>query len=167
MWEEWYIPYMYYVGATSLTSALRLQGVDIPDVLTVVQWRAPKDLNTLMQRFGRAGRDFSLQAVVILLAEPKWFLEDYQKMLARKRKRTEKQKKKVSRSTRRAVTGARTSDVSSLESESDFEGETSLNASNKNNNIPDGDGEGTSNVEEAIKSISITAVAGGAGRGSK
>ena len=67
-------------------SDIRLQGVDIPDVLIVVQWRAPRDLNTLMQRFGRAGRDFSLQAVGILLAEPKWFLEDHQKRLARKRK---------------------------------------------------------------------------------
>jgi hypothetical protein len=30
-----------------------------------------------MQHFGHAGRDFSLQAIAILLAEPKWFLEDY------------------------------------------------------------------------------------------
>jgi len=128
-----------------------------------MQWRAPKDLNTLIQRFGHAGRDFSLQAVAILLAEPKWFLEDHQKRLARKRKRTEKRKKKVSRL--RAITGARTSDVSSSENVSDLEGETSLNAGNKNNNIPDGEGEGASDVEEAIKSISI--MAGGTDRGSK
>jgi superfamily II DNA helicase RecQ len=53
-------------------------------VLTVVQWRAPKDINTLVQWFGCAARDLSLQAVAILIAEPKWFLEEQQKKLARK-----------------------------------------------------------------------------------
>ena len=40
-----------------------------------------------------------------------------------------------------------------------------MNAGNKNNNIPNGVGEDASDVEEAIKSISITA--GGTGRGCK
>ena len=56
-------------------------------------------------------------------------------------------------------TGARTG------GKSDLEEETSMNAGNKNNSIPNGDGEGKSDVEEAIKSISI--MAGGTGRGSK
>ena len=63
-------------------------------MLTVVQWRAPKDLNTLMQRFGHAGRDFLLQAVAILLAEPKWFLEDHEKWLAWKRKEVRRGERK-------------------------------------------------------------------------
>src|SRR5712691_11656732 len=119
------------VVATTLTPALGLQGVDIPDVLTVVQWRVPKDLNTLMQRFGRAGRDFSLQAVAILLAEPKWFLEDHQKRLTRKRKRIQKGKQKASRPRPRADTGARTSNVCSSDDGSDSEGETSINTGKK------------------------------------
>jgi superfamily II DNA/RNA helicase len=76
---------MYY-GDNSSDTCFCLQGVDILDVLTVVQWRVPKDLNILMQQFGCAAQDFSLQAVAILVAEPKWFLEDHQKRLARKRK---------------------------------------------------------------------------------
>jgi len=163
MWEEWYSSHARYVVATSLTSAFRLKGVDIPDVLTVVQWRAPKDLNTLMQRFGHAGRDFSLQAVAILLTEPKWFLEDHQKKLAKKRKRSRKGRKKASRP--RTDTGARASDVGSSDNESDSEGETGVNAGNENNNIPIDDREGTSDVEEAIKSISV--MASGTGRGCK
>ena len=165
MWEEWYGLHAYYVVVMSLTPVLCLQGVDIPDVLTVVQWRVPKDLNTLMQRFGRAGRDFSLQAVAILLAEPKWFLEDHQKRLARKRKQSQKRRKKALKP--RTEVGARTGDVSSSNNESDSEGETSQNAGNNNNNIPNGDcdKEDTSDVEEAIKSIIVTA--GGTGKGCK
>jgi len=134
-------------------------------VLTVVQWRAPKDLNTLIQHFGHAGRDFLLQAVAILLAEPKWFLEDHEKWLVQKRKRSQKGGKKASRP--RAEPGARTSDISSSDNESNSEGETGMNAGNNNNNIPNGDHnrEGSSDVEEAIKSINI--MAGGTGRGCK
>jgi len=115
-----------------------------------------------MQRFGRAGQDFSLQAVAILIAEPKWFLEDHQKKLAQKRKRIQKGKKKASRP--RTNAGARTGDVSSSD-ESGSGGDTGTNAGNKNKNTLNGDREDTSDVEEAIKSISITA--GGTGRGCK
>ena len=52
------------------------QGVDIPDVTVVVQWKVPKDLCTLMQRFGWCARDTSCQGVAILIAEPKWFYSD-------------------------------------------------------------------------------------------
>jgi len=100
---------------------------------------------------------------VILLAEPKWFLEDHQKKLAKKRKRSRKGRKKASRP--RTDTGARASDVGSSNNESDSEGETGINAGNKNNNIPIDDREGTSDVEEAIKSISV--MASGTGRGCK
>ena len=153
----------YHVAATSLTLGLHFQGVDIPDVLTVMQWRVPKDLNTLMQCFGHAGQEFSLQAVAILLAELKWFLEDHQKRHTWKRKQIQKRKKKVSRP--RTDAGARTGNFSLLDNASGSEGDTSTNAGNKNNSIPNGDREGASDVEEAIKSISITA--GGTGRSCK
>jgi hypothetical protein len=77
---------LYHDMMTSLTHCPRLQGVDIPDVLVIVQWRAPKDLNILIQCFGCAAQDFSLQAVAILIAEPRWFLEEDRKEQACKRK---------------------------------------------------------------------------------
>ncbi|KAI0257817.1 P-loop containing nucleoside triphosphate hydrolase protein [Gloeopeniophorella convolvens] len=48
-------------------------GVDIPDIMLVVQWRAPNDLCTLMQRFGRAARSMQFQGLAILIAEPRYF----------------------------------------------------------------------------------------------
>ena len=143
--------------------ALHLQGINVPDMLTVVQWRVPKDLNTLMQHFGCVGQDFLLQAVGILLAELRWFLEDHQKRLERKRKQSQKSNKNVSRL--RTDTGARTSDVGSSDDESGSEGQTGVDVSNKNNSILTGNREGASDVEEAIKSINVTA--GGTGRGCK
>ena len=122
--------------------------------MTVVQWRAPKDLNTLMQRFGRAARDFSLQAVAILIAEPRWFLEDHQKRLARKRKRSQKGKRKASKTAKGPRPRADTGDVSS--SDNDSGGETDTNTGD-NNILPNADEEGAGEVEEAIKSIGITA----------
>src|SRR5579863_9174808 len=124
---------------TALTPAFHLHGVDVPDVLTVVQWRAPKDLNTLVQRFGHAARDFSLQAVKILIAQPKRFLEDHQRRLTWKRKQCRKGKMKASRP--RVDTGARTSDVSSSDNESDSEGETDTSAGDNNNSSPNADEE--------------------------
>lgn len=67
-----------------------LQGLDIPDISIVVQWKVPKDLNTLVQRFGRAVRSPDLQGVAILLAEPTWFYETrLAQEASRKRKRGE------------------------------------------------------------------------------
>ncbi|RDX40433.1 hypothetical protein OH76DRAFT_1299110, partial [Lentinus brumalis] len=51
-------------------------GLDIRDVKIIVQWKAPTDLNTVIQRFGRGARDPGLQAVVILIAEPNCFYEE-------------------------------------------------------------------------------------------
>ena len=66
------------------------QGLDIPDISIVVQWKVPKDLNTLVQRFGRAVRCPDLQGVAILLAEPTWFYETrLAQEASRKRKRGE------------------------------------------------------------------------------
>ncbi|KAG6895068.1 hypothetical protein C0992_003267 [Termitomyces sp. T32_za158] len=66
-------------------------GLDVPDVNLVIQFKVPKDLNTLMQRFGRAGRNYQIEALAILIAEPKWFVEEYLKRKKKKRKRQLKQ----------------------------------------------------------------------------
>jgi len=114
-----------------------------------------------MQRFGRAGRDFSLQAIGILLAEPRWFLEDHQKRLARRMKQGWSGRKKALRP--RTDPGARVSNIGCSDNKSGSEEEIGVNAGDKNKNIPPGDREGASDVEEAIKSIPITA----GGRGCK
>lgn len=69
-----------------------IQGIDIPDVEIVVQWKVPIDLNTLMQRFGRAARNTSLTGVAVLIAEPRYFYEEYQKQV---RKRAGRKRKKA------------------------------------------------------------------------
>ncbi|KAF8328526.1 P-loop containing nucleoside triphosphate hydrolase protein, partial [Cantharellus anzutake] len=48
-------------------------GLDLRQVKVVVQWRVPKSPDTLVQRFGRAGRDGSIQAIAILIAEKAYF----------------------------------------------------------------------------------------------
>ena len=42
----------------------------------MVQYKATLNLDTIVQRFGRAARDTQLQGVAILIAEPHWFYED-------------------------------------------------------------------------------------------
>ncbi|EPS96960.1 hypothetical protein FOMPIDRAFT_1094615, partial [Fomitopsis schrenkii] len=49
------------------------QGIDVRNIRVVVQWRLTCDLNTLWQRFGRAARDPSLDAIAILFVEAKYF----------------------------------------------------------------------------------------------
>lgn len=71
---------------------MMIQGLDIPDILIVVQWKTPDSLCTLMQRFGRGARDKSLAARAILIAEPRVFDDDVEKAAEaaeRKRKKTE------------------------------------------------------------------------------
>ncbi|TFK78706.1 P-loop containing nucleoside triphosphate hydrolase protein [Polyporus arcularius HHB13444] len=65
-------------------------GLDIPDVLIVVQWKVPRDLN-LIQRFGRGARNPSLQAVAVLIAEPTWFYEVQLKRQQEKEKKRQRQ----------------------------------------------------------------------------
>lgn len=49
------------------------QGLDLPDIYYVVQWKVTCDLSSLWQRFGRGGRGQDTQAVAILLVEKKYF----------------------------------------------------------------------------------------------
>lgn len=75
------------------------QGIDVRNIRVVVQWRLTCDLNTLWQRFGRAARDPSLDAIAILFVEAKYFDDEKEKKTrAQKRKaeqQLEKQRKKA------------------------------------------------------------------------
>jgi superfamily II DNA/RNA helicase len=51
------------------------QGLDVRSIKIVVQYRVPDSLSTLAQRLGRGGRDHTLEAVGILLAEAEHFDE--------------------------------------------------------------------------------------------
>jgi superfamily II DNA helicase RecQ len=52
------------------------QGIDIPDVTLVVQYRVPRELSTWIQRAGRAARNPDLSATAVLIAEPTFFDEE-------------------------------------------------------------------------------------------
>ena len=67
-----------------------MQGIDIPDIRVVVQWKVPSSLSTLWQRFGRAGRDRSEEATAVLLAEKEYFDEERKLKMARQEKRKRK-----------------------------------------------------------------------------
>ncbi|KAI6115258.1 hypothetical protein EV401DRAFT_1865422, partial [Pisolithus croceorrhizus] len=51
-------------------------GMDVPDILLVIQWRATCKLAALWQRFGRAVRDRQLTGTAILFAEKDHFDDD-------------------------------------------------------------------------------------------
>jgi superfamily II DNA/RNA helicase len=46
-----------------------IQGMDISNIKIVVQWKAPSDLSTLWQRFGRAARGVGEEGVAILIVQ--------------------------------------------------------------------------------------------------
>ncbi|KAJ3715337.1 P-loop containing nucleoside triphosphate hydrolase protein [Lentinula raphanica] len=73
------------VWGMAVTDAFGMS-LDLPDVCTVVQYRMPNDMCTLWQRFGRAGRDFSLEATAVLLVENSHFDADRIAAMNRKRK---------------------------------------------------------------------------------
>jgi hypothetical protein len=68
------------------------QGMDIPDILVVCQWRATlPSISTIWQQFGRCVRDPTLQGIVYLLVEKEHFDAE------RKRAETAKDSKKRKR----------------------------------------------------------------------
>lgn len=81
----------YWLHLKKLTQSL--QGLDLPDIHYVVQWKPTCDMNSLWQRFGRGGRAAGSRAVAILLVEKKWLDEEEEgnsegnKASTRKRKR--------------------------------------------------------------------------------
>ncbi|KAI0702311.1 P-loop containing nucleoside triphosphate hydrolase protein, partial [Cytidiella melzeri] len=68
-------------------------GLDIPNIEIVVQWKVPNNLDTLIQRFGRAVRDYSLQGVAILISEPQWFYEDQKRLQKTREQRRAKRQR--------------------------------------------------------------------------
>ncbi|KAG6875408.1 hypothetical protein C0992_003988 [Termitomyces sp. T32_za158] len=66
-------------------------GMDLPDIRLVVQWHVGCTMATLWQRFGRAGRDRSIEATAVLLAEKEYMDEFRKKKLAREATKKRKQ----------------------------------------------------------------------------
>ena len=64
-----------------------MQGIDIPDIRVVVQWKVPSSLLTLWQHFGCAGRDRSQEATAVLLVEKEYFDEERKLKVARQEKK--------------------------------------------------------------------------------
>lgn len=58
----------------------------------VVQYKTTNNLDTAVQRFGRAARNVDLQGVAILIAEPHWFYDDLLRREQAREKRTSKRK---------------------------------------------------------------------------
>lgn len=71
------------------------QGIDIPDITLVVQYRVPKELSTWIQRAGRAARDPTLSATAVLIAEPSYFDEEKEQAAQRAAERIAKKRPAV------------------------------------------------------------------------
>ena len=71
-----------------------LQGIDVPGIVIVVQWKATCDLSTLWQRFGRAARAAGDEATAILFVEKKDTAEE-QELRAMKEANKGKGKRKA------------------------------------------------------------------------
>ncbi|KAJ7179864.1 P-loop containing nucleoside triphosphate hydrolase protein [Mycena crocata] len=69
-------------------------GLDLPDILLVIQWRSTCDMCTLWQRLGRAGRALNLVATGLFLVEPKRFDANIAKAEARAAQRAAASKKR-------------------------------------------------------------------------
>ncbi|KAJ6458557.1 P-loop containing nucleoside triphosphate hydrolase protein [Mycena vitilis] len=69
-------------------------GLDLPDILLVIQWRSTCDMCTLWQRLGRAARALNLTATGLFLVEPKRFDANIEKAEARAAKRAASSKKR-------------------------------------------------------------------------
>jgi superfamily II DNA helicase RecQ len=67
-----------------------VQGMDLPNVSIVVQWKATCDMCTLWQQFGRGGRGSGETATAILLVEKKDTEEERQSKAERAAKKRDK-----------------------------------------------------------------------------
>lgn len=75
--------------------------MDLKDVQLVVNFTVPKSLNALTQRFGRGARNRDVNATVILLAQPQFFIEYQEEQAAKKaEKEAKKAQKKGSKRTK-------------------------------------------------------------------
>jgi superfamily II DNA/RNA helicase len=75
-----------------------IQGVDLPDIELVIQWRVTCDMCTLWQHFGQAARNKSLHGIGMLLVEPKYFDATKEKAAARLEAKKRKAVSKLERS---------------------------------------------------------------------
>ncbi|KAJ6526852.1 P-loop containing nucleoside triphosphate hydrolase protein [Mycena vulgaris] len=69
-------------------------GLDLPDILLIIQWRSTSDMCTLWQPLGRAARALHLTATGLFLVEPKRFDVNIAKAEERALKRAETTKKR-------------------------------------------------------------------------
>ena len=80
------------------------QGMDLPDIKIVIQWKATCDLCTLWQRFGRAARGPGQEATAILFVEKKDTNEERVLKAARAAQRLAKKNEAVMGQKRKAGT---------------------------------------------------------------
>lgn len=80
--------------ASRLSTYCPKQGVDIPNIEIVVQWRATCTMDALWQRFGRAARGTGTEGIAILLVESKHFDEEKTAAKVRADKRKEAAERK-------------------------------------------------------------------------
>ena len=78
--------------------------MDLPDIKTVVQWKATCDLCTLWQRFGRAARGADQEATAILFVEKKDTNEERVLKAGRAAQRLAKKNESVTGQKRKAGT---------------------------------------------------------------
>ncbi|KIJ58560.1 hypothetical protein HYDPIDRAFT_178049 [Hydnomerulius pinastri MD-312] len=70
-------------------------GMDVADIVLIIQWRATCKLATLWQQFGRAARNQELTGTVLLFAEKDHFDDERATKAARKAQREKTQKRKT------------------------------------------------------------------------
>ncbi|KAJ3555330.1 hypothetical protein NM688_g2638 [Phlebia brevispora] len=137
-------------------------GVDMRDIEIVVQWRTTCTLDALWQRFGRAARDPSLEAIVVLFVEARYF--DDAKAIAAERT-VEKKRKEA----RKAVERETSKRKHALESQADRRAKRAKtiekvgDASDSN----DGPDQGSPTVYEILRAVYRQSVQNCANKGKK
>ena len=77
-----------------VTSLSLAQGIDLPDIELVIQWKVTTDMCTLWQRFGRAARNAALRGKALLLAETKYFDAEIERALEKAVNKANQKKRK-------------------------------------------------------------------------
>ncbi|KAI5983341.1 P-loop containing nucleoside triphosphate hydrolase protein [Pisolithus albus] len=110
-------------------------GMDVPDILLVIQWRATCNLAALWQHFGRAVWDRQLTGTALLFAEKDHFDDERATKAARKARRTETRKRTakeaclpgISRPSKRAALSSRGGDTACGRSDTQYGASTMAN----------------------------------------
>ncbi|EMD35389.1 hypothetical protein CERSUDRAFT_21069, partial [Gelatoporia subvermispora B] len=69
-------------------------GLDVSDIKIVVQWKLPKNINTLWQRFGRTARGFDVEGFAIFIYEKTYCDDEMKGRQIRKLQRAATKKRK-------------------------------------------------------------------------